>query len=51
MNEDKKCEDCKYAFPIAVAPTDIWCDLDKLDYAADMQACQSFEEEEEDEEE
>jgi len=46
MNEDKRCKDCKYAFEIAVAPDDIWCDLDKLEYSADMRACHAFEEEE-----
>lgn len=49
MNESKRCKDCKYAFETAVDPNDIWCDLDKLDYSAKMQACQSFEEEDEEE--
>ena len=51
MNEDKTCKDCKYAFDIAVAPNDIWCDLDKLDYWEGKMACGQFAEREEEEEE
>lgn len=50
MNEDKKCKDCKYAFRIAVAPNDIWCDLDMVDYWAEKMACNSFDERGEDDE-